>query len=95
MPTPLSEAAITEALAHVDGWGRAGDAIETELEAATFAAAVALVVRIGFLAEAADHHPDLDLRWRTVKVSLTSHDAGGLTDRDFTLARAINEVRPQ
>jgi len=94
MPTPLSEAAITEALAHLTGWGRAGETIETELEAASFADAVALVVRIGFLAEAADHHPDVDLRWRTVKVSLTSHDAGGLTDRDFSLAGQINEVRP-
>ena len=95
MPTPLSEAAIAEALGHLEGWAQVGDTIETEVGAASFADAVALVVRIGFLAEAADHHPDIDLRWRTVRIALTSHDAGGLTDRDFSLARQINEVRPQ
>ena len=49
-------------------------------------------MRIGFLAEAADHHPDLDLRWRTVRVALTTHDAGGLTGRDLALASAVEGV---
>jgi 4a-hydroxytetrahydrobiopterin dehydratase len=50
------------------------------------------VVRIGFLAEAADHHPDLDIRWRTVAVALTTHDAGGLTERDLAMAASIDET---
>ena len=58
----------------------------------SFADAIAFVVRIGFLAEAADHHPDLEVRWRRVRVALTTHDAGGLTTNDFDLARQIEEV---
>ena len=50
------------------------------------------MVRVGFLAEAADHHPDLDIRWRTVRVLLTTHDAGGLTEKDLTLAGRIEEI---
>ena len=50
------------------------------------------MVRVGFLAEAADHHPDLDIRWRTVRVLLTTHDSGGVTDKDLALAHRIEEV---
>ena len=49
-------------------------------------------MRIGFLAEAADHHPDLDVRWRKVRVALTTHDSGGLTANDVDLARQIEAV---
>jgi 4a-hydroxytetrahydrobiopterin dehydratase len=49
-------------------------------------------VRVGFLAEQADHHPDIDIRWRTVTFALTSHDSGGLTQRDLDLAAAIEQV---
>jgi 4a-hydroxytetrahydrobiopterin dehydratase len=52
-------------------------------------------VRVGFLAEAADHHPDLDVRWRKVRVALTTHDSGGLTDKDAELARQIAGVAQQ
>jgi 4a-hydroxytetrahydrobiopterin dehydratase len=51
-------------------------------------------VRVGFLAEAAGHHPDIDIRWRRVTLALTTHDAGGLTDKDFDLAAAIERVSP-
>jgi 4a-hydroxytetrahydrobiopterin dehydratase len=74
------------------GWERAGDEIRKRFERASFADAIAFVVRIGFLAEAADHHPDLDIRWRTVAVALTTHDAGGLTERDLSLAESIDRV---
>ena len=84
-----SEAEIAAALADLPGWVRDGDEIVREFTRPSFADSVAFVVRIGFLAEAADHHPDLDIRWRTVRVALTTHDAGGLTDRDFALAAAI------
>ena len=56
---------------------------------ASFPDAIAFVVRIGFFAEQADHHPDLDVRWRKVKVALTTHDAGGLTQKDVDLATRI------
>ena len=95
MTTPLTDSEIAHALEGLNRWERVGDTIETALEAASFADAVALVVRIGFLAEAANHHPDLDVRWRTVKVSLTTHDVGGLSDLDLALAGQIDEMRPQ
>ena len=58
----------------------------------TFANAVAFVVHIGFLAERADHHPDIDVRWRHVRVALTTHSAHGLTNRDLDLAAEIEGI---
>jgi 4a-hydroxytetrahydrobiopterin dehydratase len=89
---PLDDDAVTARLAEVPAWTREGDAIVRTVECASFADAVALVVRVGFLAEAADHHPDIDVRWRRVRLVLSSHDVGALTDRDFDLARRIDEV---
>lgn len=88
----LSESEITSALAALPGWSRTGDEIEKTFERASFADAIAFVVRIGFLAEAADHHPDLDVRWRRVRVALTTHDSGGLTANDTALAGQIEGV---
>jgi 4a-hydroxytetrahydrobiopterin dehydratase len=88
----LDDAEIAAALDGLPGWTRAGSEIVKTFERASFADAIAFVVRIGFLAERADHHPDLDLRWRKVRVALTSHDAGGLTKRDVSLARGIEEL---
>jgi 4a-hydroxytetrahydrobiopterin dehydratase len=91
--TPLlPEPEVAAALAALPGWSRAGDEIEKAFELATFADAIAFVVRVGFLAEAADHHPDLDVRWRRVRVALTTHDSGGLTALDLELARQIEGV---
>jgi 4a-hydroxytetrahydrobiopterin dehydratase len=80
---------IQAAVAALPGWDRVGDEIVKTYECASFPDAIAFVVRIGFLAEAANHHPDLDIRWRRVRVALTTHDAGGLTALDVDLARAI------
>ena len=92
-PMPLlTEAEITSALGALSGWTRAGGEISKTFELATFPDAIAFVVRIGFLAEAADHHPDLDVRWRRVLVALTTHDSGGLTANDFELATNIEKV---
>ena len=77
----LDAAAVAAALDTLPGWARAGDEIEKTFERASFADAIAFVVQIGFAAEKADHHPDLDIRWRRVRVALTSHDAGGLTEQ--------------
>jgi 4a-hydroxytetrahydrobiopterin dehydratase len=88
----LSDVEVQEALASLPGWSRTGDEIDKAFECASFADAIAFVVRIGFLAEAANHHPDIDIRWRTVRVALTSHDAGGLTAKDTDLARAIEQI---
>ena len=88
----LSDAEVASALTALPGWARAGDEIEKTFERASFADAIAFVVRVGFLAEAADHHPDLDVRWRRVRVALTTHDSGGLTANDVDLANQIEKV---
>jgi 4a-hydroxytetrahydrobiopterin dehydratase len=88
----LADDEITSWLESRSGWERLGDEIRKEYERASFADGVAFVVQIGFLAEAANHHPDIDIRWRTVSVALTTHDAGGLTAHDLALAASIDEV---
>ena len=88
----LDDAEIAGRLGALTGWSREGDEIRKEFVRAGFADAIALVVRVGFLAEAADHHPDIDIRWRTVHIALSTHDAGGLTALDFDLATKIDEA---
>ncbi len=98
--TRLSDEAVSTGLSDLPGWSRSGDekadgsglGIEKIFELDDFPAAIAFVVRVGFLAEAADHHPDLDVRWRTVRVFLTTHDSGGLTDKDLALAGEIEGI---
>lgn len=87
--TTLSDAEVEAGLAPLSGWSRAGNTIEKTYELATFPDAIAFVTRVAFLAEAANHHPDLDVRWRRVRVALTTHDQGGITDNDLELAGAI------
>jgi 4a-hydroxytetrahydrobiopterin dehydratase len=88
----LSDSEIASALEGLPGWSRAGDEISKTFDCASFPDAVAFVVRICFLAEAANHHPDLDVRWKRVRVALTTHDSGGLTENDTDLARKIEAV---
>ncbi|MHB8671539.1 MAG: 4a-hydroxytetrahydrobiopterin dehydratase [Acidimicrobiales bacterium] len=88
----LSEEELLAGLDRLPGWESQGGAIVKTFELGTFADAVAFVTRVGFAAEAADHHPDLDLRYRKVRVSLTTHDAGGLTARDLELAGEIESL---
>jgi 4a-hydroxytetrahydrobiopterin dehydratase len=85
----LPDDRISERLAELPGWAREGDEIVKTFELPTFPDAIAFVTRIADRAEAANHHPDLDIRYRKVRVALTTHDAGGLTDNDFDLAAAI------
>lgn len=92
MPERLDDQAVSDRLAGLPGWSREGDEIRKEFARAGFPDAVAFVVRIGFLAEQANHHPDIDIRWRTVRIALSTHDAGGLTTLDFDLAARIDEV---
>src|SRR5207342_3682232 len=89
---PLADAEISAALEALAGWSREGDEIVKTFECATFPDAIAFVVRVGFLAERADHHPDIDVRWRKVRIALTTHSAGGLTNRDFALAAEIEGI---
>jgi 4a-hydroxytetrahydrobiopterin dehydratase len=86
----LSEPDIDAALAQLPGWQREGDEIMRMYELPSFPEAIEFVRRIADLAEAADHHPDLDIRYRKVRAALTTHDQGGLTALDFELARDID-----
>jgi 4a-hydroxytetrahydrobiopterin dehydratase len=75
------------------GWTQADNALTRTISRATFVEALALVLEIGKLAEAANHHPDIDLRYRTVHLSLSTHDAGHtVTPKDFALAQRINDL---
>jgi 4a-hydroxytetrahydrobiopterin dehydratase len=81
--------------ARLDGrdWVRDGDAIVRELEVADFAAAIALVNRVAVLAEAANHHPDLLVHgWNKLRLTLSTHSEGGLTEADFALAAQLDEA---
>ena len=85
----LDEAAVADALRRTPGWERAGGQIRRTYRFRDFREALAFVNRVGGLAEAAGHHPDIDIRYNAVTLTLTTHDAGGLTPKDFDLARAI------
>jgi 4a-hydroxytetrahydrobiopterin dehydratase len=90
--TPLSDSEIEQALVALPGWARAGDQIVKWYELESFNANIAFVVRIGEAADAADHHPDLDIRYSRLRVALSTHDAGGITRKDVDLAREIEEL---
>jgi 4a-hydroxytetrahydrobiopterin dehydratase len=76
----------------VEGWVREeGGGLERWYAFASFGEALAFVNRVGALAEELGHHPDIDLRYRRVRVRLWTYDAGGVTERDWELARAIGE----
>ncbi|KWX05841.1 hypothetical protein TH66_00410 [Carbonactinospora thermoautotrophica] len=89
----MTEDEITTALAELPGWERQGDKIVKTFKHKNFRRALAFVVEIGVLAEKANHHPDISIHgWNQVTLSLTTHSAGGLTDKDFQLARRIEEL---
>jgi 4a-hydroxytetrahydrobiopterin dehydratase len=92
MADRMSDAEIDERLGDLRGWSRAGDEIRKTFQLGSFPMAIAFVTHVGFLAEAAGHHPDIDIRWRKVTLALTTHDAGGLTATDFDLAAQIDEI---
>jgi 4a-hydroxytetrahydrobiopterin dehydratase len=90
----LSDQEIATALESLPGWERAGDAIAKQYRFDRFPDAVAFVVRLSYAAEAADHHPDLDIRYNKVAVALSTHSEGGITDKDVALARTIEGLAP-
>lgn len=87
----LDREQIRRRLADLPGWAADSEHLYTTLSAPDFPAAIELVRVIGQDAETADHHPDLDIRWRTVRVTLSTHSAGGLTAKDVDMAGRISE----
>ena len=91
--TKLTPAQIKTALATVPHWKKQGAAITRTFQLKDFVAALRFVNRVAKLAEAAQHHPDIGIRWNKVTLSLSSHDAGGLTEKDFELAGKFDRLR--
>ena len=90
MKTPLSDPEIEQRLAELPGWQRSGPAIHRTYRFGDFRAAMTFANRVAGIAEAQNHHPDILVRYREVTLTLSTHDAGGLTERDFRLARQID-----
>ena len=88
----ISEAERTEFAASHPEWTIEGESISRTFVLDDFQAAVAFVIRVAFLAEAADHHPDIDIRWNKVALVLSTHDEGALTEKDTSLAEAIDRL---
>jgi 4a-hydroxytetrahydrobiopterin dehydratase len=92
MAALLSADDVSAALDGLPGWSGGTDGISRTVEAASFPAAIALVDAVAEAAEAADHHPDIDIRWRTVTFTLSTHSAGGVTSKDIAMAAKINDL---
>ncbi|MFB9365725.1 4a-hydroxytetrahydrobiopterin dehydratase [Kitasatospora sp. NPDC001664] len=90
--TLLTEAQITEGLAALPEWTREGGSIVRTAETASFPTAIAVVDTVALAAEQLDHHPDIDIRWRTLRFVLSTHSAGGLTALDLTMAARIDQA---
>ena len=86
----LTDEEITRQLADLPDWSRDGDTIRASYEAPDFLAGIRLVQEVALLAESMDHHPDIDIRWRTVTFALSTHSEGGLTQLDIELAPRIS-----
>jgi 4a-hydroxytetrahydrobiopterin dehydratase len=92
MSAKLSESEIQSRLAKLSGWTVENGEILRTFALPSFPAALVFVSTVGHLAEAANHHPDILIKWRNVKLTLSTHDAGGLTTKDFDLAAQINAL---
>ena len=86
----LDDGEIEERLAGLEGWERHGDAIRKSFDNGDFKGSVDFVNRLTPAAEAMNHHPDLEISWKTVTVTITTHSEGGLTANDFELASKID-----
>jgi len=88
----LSDIEIQRELNAMEGWSRKGEALVKVFEFPTFPAGIAWVTRVADAAETLNHHPDLDIRYTKISAQLTTHDTGGITARDFALARTMDEL---
>ena len=88
----LSDAQIQDFLKHQPSWNLKSGKLVREWTFKDFVEAMAFVNRVAALAEAEGHHPDIDIRYNQVNLALSSHDAGGITDRDFALATEIGHI---
>jgi 4a-hydroxytetrahydrobiopterin dehydratase len=86
----IPESEVGQWLERVPDWQRVGNEIERTFRFRDFREAIAFVVQVALLAERMDHHPDIEIRYRQVTLRLSTHSAGGLTEKDFHLAQQID-----
>jgi 4a-hydroxytetrahydrobiopterin dehydratase len=88
----LSDDEVAGRLPELNGWTGSASGITRTVALPTFPAAIGVVDQVATVAEELDHHPDIDIRWRTLTFACATHSAGGVTDKDFELARRIDEI---
>jgi 4a-hydroxytetrahydrobiopterin dehydratase len=88
----LSDEQVDAALSGLNGWERADGALRRSVKFPAFLEGIDAVRRVGEHAEAKDHHPDIDIRWRTVTFVVSTHSEGGITAKDLEMAGAINAI---
>ena len=89
----LPQAELDKAMRDLPGWSEKEGAITKTYKHTSFAEAIVFVNAVAHLAELANHHPDIDIRYTSITISLVTHDQGGITDKDVNLAGRIEEVR--
>jgi len=92
MPELLSDEEVGKALGHLNDWRLEEGALVREVELASFPQAIQVVNRVAEIAENDNHHPDIDIRWRTLTFRSSTHSEGGVTANDTSLAEEINGV---
>jgi 4a-hydroxytetrahydrobiopterin dehydratase len=92
MAKRLTDAQIQEHLAKISGWSLEGNAIRKQYTLGGFPDAIAFVARLAFDAEAADHHPDIQINYKRVTLTFSTHSEGGLTEKDFAGARKVDAL---
>lgn len=88
----LSDQQVDSAAANLNGWERSGGALRRSIKFPAFLDGIEAVRRVAEHAEQQDHHPDIDIRWRTVTFALVTHSEGGITDKDVQMAAEIDEI---
>jgi 4a-hydroxytetrahydrobiopterin dehydratase len=88
----ISESEVRTRLEEVPGWDVGDKSLVRKLSWRSFPEAIAFVVKVAFVAEGADHHPDIAINYRRVTLTLWTHTEGGITEKDFALAKAINKL---
>ena len=88
----LSDIEIQRGLGTLPGWARKNDTLVKSYHFAAFPDGIAFIARVAEIAESMSHHPDIDIRYTKVQFALSTHDAGGITAKDFALAKAIEEL---
>lgn len=89
---PLSDIEIQRALGALPGWSRKGDVLTRTYQFAAFPDGIEFLRQVADVAEAQAHHPDVDVRYTKLTFNLSTHDAGGITEKDFTLAHAVDAI---